>query len=188
MIPHFKRLYFYLILNYIDPMITQEKLKKLLHYDPETGVFCWRINTRKKHKKGDLAGNIYGKGPVIICINSRPYPAHRLAWLYVYGYMPEGIVDHIDRCNYHNWIDNLREGTQTCNMRNKGLRADNASGVSGVRKCNKYWLSHIGIANKNHKLGTFENFVEAVAHRFAAEQCIGGFLNSTAELYMRGLK
>lgn len=71
--------------------------------------------------------------------------AHRLAWLYIHGYFPEYGIDHKDRVTYHNWIDNLREATQQCNMRNTANSKNNTSGIKGVsfnKKRNK-WSAYI---------------------------------------------
>ena len=39
-------------------VITQEALKKLLEYDPDTGLFKWLVNPRNGSSVGDVAGHI----------------------------------------------------------------------------------------------------------------------------------
>ena len=108
-------------------------------------------------------------------IDGRPHKAHRLAWLYVYGYLPEGRLDHIDRIKDNNRIANLREAGQQCNRRNTGNPNNNTSGVKGVYWFNrdKVWRASIRINGKYIYLGRHNDFEEAVCHRFAAEQAEG---------------
>lgn len=76
-------------------MISQKELKQILDYDKETGIFTNKIYRKGINGVGDIAGsNLYGY--VRITINRKSYPAHCLAWLYVYGYFP----DHKDRIKY----------------------------------------------------------------------------------------
>ena len=75
-------------------MLTQERLKELLHYDPETGVFTWLESAGKK-MNGRIAGTHASKNYISIGVSHKRYLAHRLAWLYVYGKFPDGILDHL---------------------------------------------------------------------------------------------
>jgi len=102
------------------------------------------------------------------------YQAHRLAWLYVYGYLPENDIDHIDRIKGNNRIENLREVSKVCNLRNTGNIRSNTSGVKGVSFINKKhkWQAQIMINRTSFHLGYFTSFTEAVCHRLAAEQCV----------------
>lgn len=63
--------------------LTQEKLKEIIHYDPDTGVFTWKIDL-VKFKKGDPV-----KAKVQVEINGGNYPIHRLAYLYMTGEFPK---------------------------------------------------------------------------------------------------
>lgn len=116
-------------------MITQLELKKVLHYDPDTGVFTWLVS-RSSVKALDLAGTL-SKGYIRIKINRKHYTAHRLAWLYMYGIMPKDGIDHINNIKADNRIINLREATHSENMRNRLLTVRNSTGYKGVAFCKR---------------------------------------------------
>jgi len=152
--------------------LTQKRLKEVLSYNPKTGIFIW-INT-KAHRlnNGDVAGYKEPDGYIQIRVYGVLQKAHRLAWLYVYGYLPENDLDHIDRVPYHNWIDNLREVSASCNMRNCGNRKNNTSGIKGVsfdKRKNK-WASYLMVNYVKKNLGTYISFDNAVCARLAGEQ------------------
>lgn len=46
----------------IKPLPPIEELKKLLHYEPDTGFFRWKINVSKKIKANSVAGSLHGLG------------------------------------------------------------------------------------------------------------------------------
>jgi hypothetical protein len=76
-------------------MITQERLKDLLHYDPETGFFS-RPNGTPTSRVPTV------NGYVMIMIKGKRYYAHRLAFLYMIGRWPLYEVDHINRIRHDN--------------------------------------------------------------------------------------
>ena len=112
-------------------MITQKRLKEVLDYDAEKGVFRWKISTRKI-KVGKVAGTNKGNGYIGIQIDGKIYQAHRLAWLYVYGYFPKKDTDHINMIKSDNRINNLRESERWQNMGNIKKFSNNKSGYKGV--------------------------------------------------------
>ncbi|RKZ97849.1 MAG: hypothetical protein DRQ46_03825 [Gammaproteobacteria bacterium] len=171
--------------------LTQQKLRKLLHYDEETGIFVWLVQTAKKVTVGAAAGGINDSGYVLIGIQGVRHRAHRLAFLYMKGYIPEGKVDHKDRIRHHNWWSNLREASNQCNARNTGNPINNTSGVKGVtwNKARGKWHVRIKINKAYKHIGMFKSFNEAVCHRLAGEQCVdwaGCDSSSPAYQFVRG--
>lgn len=155
-------------------MITQERLKELLHYNPETGVFTWKVSKGPKAKSGSDAGcdlqrkRTYYKQ---IGIDGVRYYAHRLAWLYVHGKLPKNDIDHEDGDGLHNWINNLRDATNRENCKNRRLSCLNTSGVIGVNfdKRSGKWHARIGTMSGFKHLGYFTSIDAAIAARKAAE-------------------
>lgn len=151
--------------------ITQERLKQLLNYDPDTGVFRWLVNRKPTIRAGDVAG-CTRRGYAIIKIDQRIYFSHRLAWLYAYGRWPTGDVDHINRARNDNRLCNLRECSRSENCQNTSRRLRNTSGhkgVSWVSSRNK-WVAQIVIHGKNVNLGRYALLEDAIAARNAAEK------------------
>ena len=60
-------------------MLTQDVLKELLNYDPDTGIFTWK-KTRNQHAKaGDIAGGFQDQiGYLRIKDQRKKYRSHRL--------------------------------------------------------------------------------------------------------------
>jgi hypothetical protein len=143
-------------------MKEQLELKKLLHYDHQTGIFTWIKPTARRIKAGDVAGSIDHQGYAKIRINNKLYSAHRLAWLYVYGYVPK-IIDHINRNRADNRIENLREVSVNQNQWNSNIRKDNKSGIKGVsfNTTKNKWVVQCTKNNKKYHGGYFNNIEEA---------------------------
>jgi len=115
----------------ISTPITQDQLKKLLHYDPETGVFTWLVDCVKCYA-GELAGHTnHYNTRVRIGINRKSYMAHQLAWLYMTGEWTS-LIDHKDRNTRNNSWENLRAATVSQNGGNAKLATDNNTGFKGV--------------------------------------------------------
>jgi len=168
-------------------MITQARLKELYHYNPETGKFT-RIKFGRGRYKGLPVGRI-SDGYLRIKIDGRAYMAHRLAVLYMEGYMPENTVDHIKRVRDDNRYNELREASRQCQQRNCGMFKNNTSGIKGVYWDTKKgkWHSHIAVDGKAKFLGLTHDKLDAAYQRFAAEQCLGFQdcdINSSAKQYI----
>jgi hypothetical protein len=164
-------------------MITQARLKELLHYDPDTGVFTRLIATNRNVRIGDVAGSLNthhsGKKYWIIGILRKKFAAHRLAWLYVHGEMPANQIDHKDGDGSNNRISNLRAATSQENQRNRRLSVNNSSGVIGVYwiKRDSVWMVSITVDYEIKNLGSFQDKFEAICARKSAETRYGFYKN-----------
>lgn len=87
--------------NYNQDIISQEDLKKHVTYDPKTGIFTKRGNNLPINKRNT-------QGNTIINIGRKQYQAHRMAWLYVYGELPNYLIKHINGDKTDNRIENLK--------------------------------------------------------------------------------
>jgi hypothetical protein len=147
-----------------NKIISQAQLKNLLEYDPNTGEFVW-VASKK------IAGSLMPHGYIRIVIQKQKYYAHRLAWLYVYGYTPPNSIDHIDRRKNNNRISNLRLATQSENAQNQSLRKNNLSGYVGVSfdKRAKKWSAYIMVKRRKFGLGNYCRLIDAVNARKQAE-------------------
>ena len=144
--------------------ITQKRLQELLSYDPETGLFINLTQRSSRAKKGDIAGCKKPSGDIEIRLDYKLYPAHRLAWLYMYGKFPEKGVGHINRVKDDNRISNLRRATRQESGQNVlNPRIDNTCGYLGVywHKAAKKWNARIVINGKQKSLGYFNTAEEA---------------------------
>ena len=157
-------------------MLTQNRLKELLDYCPETGVFRWRITDRRK-KAGKESGCVNSAGYLQIVIDKKHYKCHRLAWLYMYGSFPEGEIDHINRAKTDNRIANLRVVTRSQNQFNKDVIDGTISGVRGVVPSGQKWRAQISVGGRTRYIGTFENLEQAtIAYLENAKKYRGEFV------------
>lgn len=142
-------------------MITQEYLKKLLHYDENTGIFTWLVSKAKRIQVGSVAGYITPRGYIYINIDKKLYLAHRLAWLYIYGTWPINQIDHINGIKNDNRIENLRDVTVRKNSQNKKIHRNGKLVGCYFNKNNKKWRAKIQIKNKDYHLGLYNTEQEA---------------------------
>lgn len=155
-------------------MLTQTELKKILRYDPEAGLFFWAVDTYRS-KRGSVAGTLSALtrrkdiNYRVIGVNRRNYLAHRLAFLYMTGSFPDGVVDHINHDSSDNRWANLRKVTPTDNNRNTRMHHDNKSGICGVWLDRERWVAKIGVNSSQICIGRFNNLFDAVCARKSAE-------------------
>jgi hypothetical protein len=170
--------------------LTQEVLRELLDYDPETGVLTWRERPRKYfpsagacrwwnrrfagtaalsaiNKDGALQGTLLGKNVL----------AHRIAWKWTTGRWPTPMVDHRDGNPANNKWNNLRQVSAQQNARNCARSTRNTSGHVGIYINEHYarrkYVATIGSGGRLIFLGSFARLELAVAARAAAQQLLG---------------
>jgi len=176
------------------PLPSQEVLRQLLDYDPETGALIWRERgpewfPETRHQElaakrwnvknaGKAAfdsdhGNGYRSGALF----KRKRYAHRVAWKWMTG-EDALFVDHIDGDRRNNAWCNLRSVDKQGNARNSARPASNTSGYVGVSfdAQSGRWAAYIGYAPRK-SLGRFKCITGAAIARKRAEQALGYHLN-----------
>lgn len=154
-------------------MLTQAILQSKLHYSPDTGIFTWLTGSFKNKPAGCVSGTLPDGGYVIIRVNNKVYQAHRLAWLYVYGSFPDGLIDHKNRNRTDNRIENLRVASDAINSRNQAIYKNSPTGYHGVTAHGKRWRARINVNGKKYHLGVFDTIEEAAAKRREVELQLG---------------
>ena len=167
------------------PGVDTAVLRRLLRYDPATGVLRWnrrtpsdfsarpewecrRWNTRYADRR---AGSLCpAHGYINISIQGLTYRAHRVCWAIYYGVWPRFEIDHENGVRTDNRIFNLRDATRQRNMQNMKLNGRNTSGCPGVKwsVAEGKWKVQIGTKPRLN-LGTFVSLDAAIAARKAAE-------------------
>lgn len=161
----------------MKPNITYERLRELLDYSSETGLFTWKVD-RRRARAGAVAGRRHPNGYTYITVDYQHYRAHRLAWLWVFGVWPNGDIDHINRERSDNRISNLRSVTKSENQQNRSINSNNKSGFMGVSWHGKSlrWQAHIRTNGKSRNLGTYLTPEAASAAYIAAKKQQAPFL------------
>lgn len=145
-------------------MLTTDRLRELLSYDPQTGDMTWKkLPVSKQARLGKPAGYVPAGNYRQIGIGGKLYNAHRLAWLYMTGEWPKHYIDHRDGDKSNNRWDNLREATSSENLCNRGPQK-NGNRLKGVhhRRTTGKWRALISKHGKIFYLG--EHDTEQQAH------------------------
>lgn len=160
--------------------LSVDRLKEVVHYDPETGIFTRRALPGNERYIRSINSRFAGKplaparkvGYAAAHIDGRSYYLHRLAYLYMTGEMAPIDVDHINGDKYDNRWVNLRAATVAENAYNSRARQTYKStrlkGVTYLPKQNKY-RSQIRANGVVYPLGVFDTEESAhAAYRAAA--------------------
>jgi hypothetical protein len=146
-----------------------ETLRKLIDYNPDTGVLCRRFSTG-----GIEPGPVTSKdarGYIKLRILGIRYAGHRVAFFWMTGRWPTKYIDHINGVLADNSWSNLREASATQNNQNIRVRRNSMSRCTGVVWCNTHsrWRARISLNGKQIALGYFKCLEAAIAARKAKE-------------------
>jgi len=153
--------------------MSANQLREVLNYDPETGVFTWKVRAGARGLRGSVAGSVdpSRRGYRRIKIRRKFYAAHRLAWLYVYGTWPLQDIDHVNGATDDNRISNLRTADFSQNAMNR-VYENHPTGVIGVTHAKTKsggFVASIFHYGKSVSLGTYATLEAATAARRAGE-------------------
>ena len=164
-------------------MLTQARLKEVLHYNPVTGVWTRKSSRSRKDLVNKSAGSLSGCGYLYIRVDDTRHSAHRLAFLYMTGKWPPKNVDHKnlsrDDCKWKN----LRPATKRQNQGNVGVRSDNVAGLKGVtylKQCGMFQARITHKGGRREHLGLFKS--GTAAHRVyarKAKELFGSFARTS---------
>jgi hypothetical protein len=150
--------------------LTAERLRELLHYDPDTGAWTWLVTLSNAAPKGSSAGKRRVK------IDGKSYLSHRLAVLYMTGEWPANEVDHQDIVLANNTWRNLRPADRSQNNANRRGGRLGRFYPKGVTTQFGKFQARISWRGKQTHLGTFTTIEDAaVAYAKAAIELHGEF-------------
>lgn len=163
-------------------MVTQELIRYLLDYNPETGIFTWKHRPREMFNNdtvfncwnGKWAGRQAGTKHKSLKrfylrakIGDEFVLLHLAAWVFMFGKMPSGVIDHENGNGLDNRLSNLRDVTHATNCRNRKRNCNNSSGVNGVSwyKSSGKWVVSACHNKTKFQIGYFEQFFDAICAR-----------------------
>jgi len=161
---------------YVSRDVDQGLVREIFDYNSESGLLTHR-GARDGVASGSVVGSEDSDSYISVSVLKKTYMAHRVIWLYQYGYFPENEIDHINGNVSDNRICNLREVSRSCNMQNRCKLKNNTSGFSGVKyvKTRRLWSADITMRGKRSFLGLYSNKLDAALARLTAEVCSPGW-------------
>lgn len=133
-----------------------------LSYDSETGAFIRRSTGKRADIPSVWGDSFYMR----VKVRDARFAAHRLAWLFVHGEWPAGVIDHINGDKQDNRISNLRDVSHASNMQNQRRpHSNNKLGVMGVHELRGRFRACITVNGRPKKLGTFDT-AEQASHAY----------------------
>jgi hypothetical protein len=155
----------------VSSTLTQDRLKELMHYEPETGSLIWLQTRGGRAQQGSEAGAI-STGYVRPMVDGQRYLAQRLIWFYMTGEWPSVQVDHEDRDRANNRWKNLRLATKKQNGENRKVHKNSKTGFRGVswEPASQRYRSTILNSGARYWLGSHDTIIDAVAARLGAER------------------
>jgi len=150
--------------------LTAARLREVIHYAPDTGMFTRKVRLAQRHQAGDRADTEISTSPMRgyrrVSLFGQRSLANRLAWFYGYGAWPEKHIDHINGDKGDNRISNLREADNRINMENmRKAKSSNKVGLLGVHlhKQSGRWRARIEVRGKCLHIGLYDT--PEIAHQ-----------------------
>ena len=143
--------------------ISHAELKEIFSYDEQTGLLSWK-KTGMGRNNSRVAGSIRPDGYRIVHFAGGYHYIHRVAWFYVHGTWPSGVVDHIDGNPSNNAIGNLRVVSKRTNAENvRGPTSASKTGYLGVYQSRGVgsFIAQIRVNGKRLHIGSFKTALEA---------------------------
>lgn len=148
-----------------------DEVRRLLSYEPDTGIFRHKRPSRGPLVQGAIAGTLDNYGYRKIGVNGTQYRAHHLAWLHHFGAWANDEIDHVNGNPDDNRISNLRPCQHAQNQRNRGPQRNNKLGLKGVEAL-PYgaFRARLHVGGRTIHLGCFKTAAEASAEFQRAER------------------
>lgn len=135
--------------------VSVTELRRLLDYDPATGLFVWKERVSHACKAGDRAGSLDTHGHNRIGLFGRSLRASIVAWAITTGEWPDRLVDHKNTVRNDDRWCNLRLATHSQNSANSRRPCHNSSGYKGVDFQKGAWRARVMVAGRRTELGRF---------------------------------
>lgn len=174
---------------------SQEVLRQLLEYNPDTGVLTWLDRDVRMFPAatparstalcrlwnaryaGKEAFTYVGGGYRVGTIEGGCHKAHRVIWKLVTSTDPEQ-VDHINGCRSDNRWVNMRNVSHAENTRNCKLSVANRSGRTGIyRWAQRGYVYWVALLPENKSSIYFHCIGQAIKARNDAERRLGFHAN-----------
>lgn len=125
-------------------------------------AYCTKTGTFTRGKK--VAGSVYKNGYRYVSFEGTRYRAHRLAFLFMDGEIPE-MIDHINGIRDDNSWDNLRATDSYANAHNRNFALRVWETPNGTFRC------RVSYRGKRYELGSHatEAIAMAVRDKFLEE-------------------
>lgn len=160
-------------------MLSQERLKELVSYNPDTGTLYW--NTARKGVAKGLAGCTRKGGYSVIRIDGALYLSHRIIFFLVKDEWPVEFIDHINGDKSDNRWNNLRCASPSENGCNRLLTSQGVYEI--VRKGRPgVWFSPVIEKDGRKYSSTFRKKEDAIEWRKNKERELFGEFRREAVL------